>query len=169
MSDFYDTDLGVSQMSREDLNRYALAGGVIGGIGYGYASTGAVPDRHGYGFSWVNTGGTGNCGTLVMTARSREAAEYLRQGKVAMLMKEHGLEYSDADALYSATRGVQYGMEPGVLAYAVLTSDCGPAWNHFPGVGSEVWGWVNEWRMPTTELSAPRLAAVAAILGRWRA
>jgi len=168
MSSFYETDLEVSRLSLEDLNRVALAGGKVGSIGYGYARTCEIPPRHGYGFTWINTKGTGNCGTLVMTARSREAAEYLRQGKVSLLMKEYGLEYSDADALYSATRGVRYGMESRVIAYAVKTRDCGPAWDHFPAVGSGVWKWFREWKMPEMELSAPRLAAVAEILKRWR-
>ena len=168
MSSFYDTDLGVSRLGLEDLNKAALAGGRLGGIGYWYARTCEIPPRHGYGFAWVNTNGTGNCGTLVMVPRSREAAEYLRQGRVSLIMREHGLEYSDADALYSACCGVRYGMEAGVMAYAVMTRDCGPAWGHFPGVGSGVWRWFRDWRMPETDLSAPRLGAVAEILKRWR-
>lgn len=155
MGEFYDTDLGVSGMSRDDLNKIALAGGRVGGIGYGY------------GFRWIGTGGMGNCGSLVLTPRSKEAAEYLRQGKVQQIMAEHGLEYADADALYSATRGVHRGLEPAVLAYAIQTRDCRPAWNHFPGVGGGVWRWFSEWRMPDTELSAPRLSAVAEIIEKW--
>lgn len=168
MGNFYDSDLGVSGMSRDDLNQIALAGGYVGGIGYGYACRGALPrERHGYGFRWIATGGMGNCGSLVLTPRSKEAAEYLRQGKVQQIIADHGLDYADADAMYSATRGVRFGLEPMVLAYAIQTRDCRPAWDHFPGVGGGVWRWFSEWRMPETELSAPRLSAVAEILKKW--
>lgn len=101
-----------------------------------------------------------------MLPRSKEAKEYLRQGKVWQIMGEHGLEYADADALYSATRGVKRGVKPGVLAYAVQTRDCVPAWDHFP-TGEGVWKWLAEWQMPKTTLSAPRLAAVADIMKKW--
>lgn len=168
MGDFYDTDLNTSGMSRNELNKIALAGGRVGGIGYGYARRGDLPkERHGYGFRWIGTGGMGNCGTLVLTPRSKEAAEYLRQGKVQQLMEDHGLEYADADALYSATRGIHRGLEPAVLAYAVKTREFRQAWNHFPDVGGGVWRWFAEWRMPDTDLSAPRLSAVAEILKKW--
>lgn len=51
MSDLYYTDLGVSYMSRDDLNQIALAGGRVGSIGYGYACRGDLPEeRYGYGF-----------------------------------------------------------------------------------------------------------------------
>lgn len=155
-------------MSRDELDKVALAGGCVGSIGYGYTCLGSLPkERHGYGFRWIGTGGMGNYGSLVLTPRSKEAAEYLRQGKVRQIIDEYGLEYADADALYSATRGVHRGLEPAVLAYAVQTRDCRPAWDYFPGVGGGVWRWFADWRMPDTALSAPRLQAVAEILDKW--
>lgn len=168
MSEFYETDLGVSDMSRDKLNEIALAGGRVGEIDHGYACRGNLPkERHGYGFRWVGTGGMGNRGIIVLTPRSKEAAEHLRQGRVRQLMDEHGLEYTDADSLYSAARGVHRGLEPAVLAYAIQTRDCRRAWSYFPGAGGGVWRWFEEWKMPYTDLSAPRLSAVAKILGKW--
>ena len=168
MSQFKETDFGVSKMTQEELNRIALAGGEVGSIGYGYTVRGKLPEqRHGYGFAWIATGGMGNCGTLVLTPRSPWAAEYIRQGKIAMIMRDHGLDYAEADALYSATRGVQYGMEHGVLEYVIKTRDCVPAWDAFPGLGKGVWRWHAEWQMDATDLSAPRLAACAEVIKRY--
>ena len=167
MTEFQKTDRGVSEMTAAELHCIALAGGEVGSIAYGYTVRGKLPDeRHGYGFAWVATGGMGNCGTLVLTPRSPEASEYLRQGKVAAIMRDHGLDYADADALYSATKGVKYGIESGVLAYALQTRDCTPAWDAFPGLGKGVWRWHAEWQMDATDLSAPRLAACAEVVGR---
>jgi len=168
MGTYHDTDLGASALSKTELDQIALAGGKVGSIGFGYACRGELPaERHGYGFAWVNSRGMGNHGAVVLTPRSTRAAEYLRQGKVRSLMSEHGLAYSDADALYSATRGVKYGLEPEVLTYAVQTRDCRQAWAHFPGEGRGVRRWLAEWTMPETALSVPRLAAVAAVLEAW--
>ena len=167
MGQLKETDLGVTKMTAEELHRIALKGGIVGSIGYGYSLRGRLPDSlHGYGFRWVATHGMGNCGTLILVPKSPEAAEHVRQGKVAAIMREHGLDYAKADALYSAARGVQYGMEPGVIDYVLQTRDCVPAWDAFPGVGNGVWRWHAEWGMPEAGLSAPRLAACAEVLKR---
>ena len=168
MGSYYDTDLGVASLSKAELDQIALSGGRVGGIGYGYACTGTLPvERFGYGFKWTNTQGMGNYGTLILIPRSQRAAEYLRQGRVNALMADFGLEYAAADALYSAARGVQYGHESGVLAYAVETRECRAAWARFPGAGHGVRRWLAEWDMPETALSVPRLSAVAAVLAAW--
>lgn len=166
MSSFRETDLGASRLSQKELNDIALnKGGVIGGIGYGYATRGQLPtESHGYGFRWINSQGMGNYGTLILVGVSSEAREFLRQGKVARMMRDLNLDYTAADALYSAACGVRRGMEKEVLAYAAQTADCRPAWAHFPGVGKGVGKWLAEWQMPTTKLSVPRLAAVAEII-----
>ena len=168
MGTYYDTDLGVSTLSKSELDQIALNGGHVGSVGYGYACTGTLPaERFGYGFRWVNTQGMGNHGALVLVPRSAHAAEYLRQGKVGQFMADLGLGYQQADALYSATRGVKYGLEPEVLTYAVQTREYNVAWAHFPGEGHGVRRWLAEWSMPETALTVPRLAAVAAVLAAW--
>lgn len=169
MAEFKKTNLGVTRMSAEDLHRIAIRdAGVVGSIGYGHAIRGDLPEtRHGFGFAWVHTQGMGNCGTLILLARSDEAAESLRHGQVARLMRNYDLSYREAPTLYAIAKDIKYGLEDGVLSYAVATRDCEPAWQHFPGVGHGVWRWHEEWNMPTTDLSAPRLAAVAAIIEQW--
>jgi hypothetical protein len=168
VAQYYDTDLGASALSKQELDQIALAGGRIGSIGFGYACAGELPaELHGYGFKWLDTRGMGNHGYLVLTARSQRAAEYLRQGKVGQFMADLGLGYQQADALYSACRGVRHGFEQEVLAYAVETRECREAWARFPGAGRGVRRWLVEWSMPETALSVPRLAAVAEILAAW--
>ncbi len=168
MGTYHDTDLGASALSKTELDQIALAGGKVGSIGFGYACRGELPaERHGYGFAWVNSRGMGNHGAVVLTPRSTRAAEYLRQGKVRSLMSEHGLGYQQADALYSATRGVKYGLEPEVLTYAVQTREYNVAGALFPGVGQGVRGWLALCSWPDTALTVPRLAAVAAVLEAW--
>jgi len=168
MTQYYDTDLGVSTLSEQELDAIALAGGRVGGIGYGFACCGELPaESHGYGFKWIGTKGMGNHGSLVLVPRSTRAAEYLRQGRVSALMADFGLEYGEADSLYSACRGVKYGFEQEVVAYAVETREYNAAWQHFPGEGRGVRRWLGEWSMPETALTVPRLAAVEAILAAW--
>ena len=168
MGTYYDTDLGAAALSQTELDEIALAGGRVGSVGFGYACTGTLPaERFGYGFRWINTRGMGNHGSLVLVPRSQRAAEYLRQGRVRQLMADHSLGYQQADTLYSACRGVKYGQEAEVLAYAVETRDCRQAWAHFPGEGRGVRRWLSEWDMPSSALSVPRLSAVAEILAAW--
>ena len=168
MGTYYDTDMGVSALSKAELDAIALNGGRVGSVGYGFACCGELPaESHGYGFKWVDTRGMGNHGVLVLTPRSQRAAEYLRQGRVNALMADFGLEYAAADALYSAARSVQYGHESGVLAYAVETREYSAAWARFPGEGCGVRRWLSDWGMPETALSVPRISAVAAVLAAW--
>jgi len=168
MGTYYDTDMGVSALSKAELDAIALNGGRVGSVGYGFACCGELPaESHGYGFKWVDTRGMGNHGTLVLTSRSAHAAEYLRQGRVRQLMAAHDLTYAAADSLYSAARGVRHGQEAEVLAYAVATRDCRAAWQRFPGAGHGVRRWLSDWGMPETALTVPRLAAVEAVLAAW--
>lgn len=166
---FYEVDLGASCAEQAELDAIALRGGCIGSIGYGYATRGRPPeDRHGYGFRWIDTQGMGNHGSLVLVARSKRAAEYIRQGKVAQFMRDFNLNYQEADRLYSATRGVCRSLEHGVLAYCVATRDCVAAWQHAP---DSTWRsrarWESEWGMPHADMSCPRWASVCAIMSAW--
>jgi len=169
MGTFESTDFGVSQMDRDTLDRIALNGGTLGAIGYSYATNSVTPPpRHGYGFAWIDRRGMGNHGRLVLVPRSDRAAEYLRQGKVKIFMEDYDLSYQEADALYSATQGVERGLESAVLDYAIETRDCVYAWAHFPFEDHRVRVWLAEWSMPETSLSVPRIFAVAEIMRNWR-
>lgn len=166
MGDYYDTDCGASSKTKEELDIIALAGGVLGIIGYGYACQDKLPtERHGYGLRWINSQGMGNHGDLVLTAKTPHAAELLRQGKVALWMREFGLTYQEADGLYDATKRA-HGREWRVLEYAVRTRRH-PAWAAFPGCMNGVWRWFKRWNMPETKCSAERLDAVAAVIKAW--
>jgi len=157
----YETNLSVDRLTRQQLDAIALNGGKVGGIGFGYATRGALPhERYGYGFCWINTQGMGNHGVLVLVPRTQRAAEYIRQGKIRAWMHGYNLTYQEADALYSAAQGVQYGFESGVIEYALKTKEFTHAWDHFPGAGGGVWRWHEKWRMPQTDLSVWRLDAV---------
>lgn len=166
MGDFYNTDCGADRLTAEELEKIALAGGVVGGIGYGSACIGELPaERHGYGFKWINRQGMGNHGDVVLTAKSAHAAAMLRQGKVAAWMAEFGLTYQAADSLYDATKRA-HGREWQVIEYAVRTRRHA-AWATFPGCMNGVWGWFKRWNMPETTCSAGRLDAVAAVIKAW--
>lgn len=166
---FHDVDFGASCSEQAELDAIALRGGCMGSIGYGYATRGSAPeDRHGYGFRWINSQGMGNHGSLVLIPRSKRAAEFIRNGKVSQFMRDFGLDYQDADSLYSVTRGVRRGLEHGVLAYCVATRDCVAAWQHAPDSSwRERTRWEQEWRMPHSDLSCPRWDAVCAIMTAW--
>lgn len=166
MSHFHSTTFGASCADQAELDAIALRGGVVGSIGYGYTTRGETPaDRHGYGFTWIDKRGMGNHGALVLVPRSQRAAEFIRQGKVALFMRDFGLDYQTADRLYSATRGVQRGLEHDVLAYCASTLDCVEAWRHAPAA---TWRqrqkWEADWRMPHCSLSCPRWDAVLAVM-----
>lgn len=163
---FKPTTLSVSDItSKQDLDNIALLqAGVVGSIGYGAQTHGSIKDAHGYGFRWVNRKGMGNHGMLVLIAKNAEAANNLRLGRVAKIMADHGVSSTTAVALFDAAKGVKYGMEDSVIAYAIATQDRMPSWRFFPGLGKGVWRWMAEFDMPASDLSAQRLAAVAEIL-----
>jgi hypothetical protein len=164
---FEKNSFGVENMSQRQLNEIALnKGGVVGSFSYGYdLRDHDLPEAiHGYGCRWIGTQGMGNCGTLVLTAKSAQAAEYLRQGKVKAFMERYDLSYVEADNLYDATR-CSYGLEDDVIRYA-LENRHNPAWKNFPGVGRGVWNWHYDAKLPETGLSAPRLEAVDFIVSR---
>lgn len=170
MSTYYATDLGASELSQADLDTIALRGGKVGEIGYGYATRGEVADRHGYGFVWVNSKGMGNYGDLVLVARSKRAAEYLRQGKISIWMEAYGLSFQEADSLYSVARETRHGFEPAVLKYCAETRDCWAAWAAAPAMATNRSRarWERDWKMPTSgEMSIPRWEAVRDIMEKW--
>jgi hypothetical protein len=158
MASFYNTDLGLSTSTREDLNRCALErGGVWGAIGYGYAMPGALPRaRHGYTFRWIGRQGMGNSGMLVLKGTTPETRELLHQGVVKELMERFELPYSEADPLAAAVRRTQYGREQAVQEVAVQHGRNFLAWWEFDqGVGSpgrSTSGWCEKWGIPRISL-----------------
>lgn len=167
MSDFYKYCFEADEMTQPELDRIALRGGVVGGTSYSYAKPYAPAPRHGYGFRLIATRGMGNCGRLVLTAKSPRAYEYLRQGKIAQLMRDFGLEYIIASKLHDARQHIRRGYEHGVIKYIVDTCDAySVAWQYFPGHMNGVWRWHDEWNMPQCNLSAPRLQACFDIIER---
>lgn len=170
MGTYYATDLGATNMTVEQLDAIALRGGKVGEIGYGHATRGKVPDRHGYGFAWIGSRGMGNYGDLVLVARSPRAAEHLRQGKISIWMKDYGLNYQEVDSLYSIARETRHGLEPAVLKYCAETRDCWAAWAAAPAMATNRARarWERDWKMPTSgEMSIPRWEAVRDIMGKW--
>lgn len=164
MKEFYDYDFGITNLTRDELDRIAREkAGVVGEIGYGYRLAGELPERlFDYSPRWIATGGMGNHGTLILTPRSRRAAEQLRIGRVEALKRDHGIDNGLAVRIEYARRGVQYGRERRVID-CLLANLGSPAWESFPGVGRGVWRWADRWAIDPRGCSAPRLEAVAAI------
>lgn len=114
MANLYNVDLGINNLSLDQLNQIALAGGVVGGIALGFACRGQLPEaRHGYGFRWVATGGCGNQGTLVLVPKSRSAWEYLQEGRRRRVMRITGFDATMAAAVADVRGG--YAHEEAVL------------------------------------------------------
>lgn len=162
--EFYDYDFGISNLSRDELDAIAREkAGVVGEIGYGYRLAGELPERvYDYSPRWIATKGMGNHGTLILTPRSRRAAEQLRIGRVEALKRVHGIGHDLAVRIERARRGVKYGHEDRVIA-CLIENLGSPAWESFPGVGRRVWRWADRWAIDPCGCSAPRLEAVAEI------
>jgi len=158
---FFRTDLGARDLTQKDLDLIALDGGVVGSIGYGFAQPDhEIPARHGYGFRWINTKGMGNHGTLILTAKSARAAEYLRTGRIDALMGNHGIDRVLATRIEHARRGVKYGREHAVVQCVIDYAHVD--WESFPGVGGGASEWARRWHIDAP-LSMPRLEAAAKI------
>ena len=162
MPNYYDTIFGIDTMSREDFNKIALAGGVVGTTSYKVHHKNDCPaPRQGYGFCWLDFPEMGGHSDLILVAKSQEAAEYIRQGKIVIMIKDFNLSAIQADNLYSAAYGIKYGMEYEVLKYVIKTKDShAEAWDVFPESKSSVRRWFNESTMPESGLSSARLMAV---------
>ena len=164
MTPFIDFDFGISNLTRDELDTIAREkAGVVGSIALGYRLAGELPERlFDYSPRWIATRGLGNHGTLILTPRSRRAADQIRIGRVEALKRDHGIDNGLAVRIEYARRGVQYGRERRVIA-CLLANLGSPAWQHFPGVGRGVWRWADRWAIDPCGCSAPRLEAVAEI------
>ena len=72
MGTFYETDKGLSRRTSQELDTIALErGGVVGAIGYGYATRGQVGQlAGGWTAQWIATGGMPRgAGALAMLDR----------------------------------------------------------------------------------------------------
>ena len=158
---FYDTDLGVEDMSEEKLRSIALnRAGEVGSIGYGYARCGDVVNRHGWRFIWIGCKGMGNYGTLVMKPLTPENRELLREGKIRKIMSELGISHAVASVLHDCGKLYRHGYQLKVLKAALDTYE-NPCWDHYPGMGNGVSSWRDRWSLDELkELTVPRVDSV---------
>ena len=158
---YYDTDLGVEEMSEEELRSIALnRAGEVGSIGYGYARCGHVATRDGWRFIWIGTKGMGNYGSLIMKALTSENKELLREGTVRKIMAELGISHAVASVLHDCGKMYPHGYQIKVLKAALDTYE-NPCWDSYPGMGNGVNAWRNRWDLDELEeLTVPRIDSV---------
>lgn len=168
MSNFYETDKGVSGMTAQELDRIALdRAGVVGSIGYGYAVPGEVGELPGgWTARWVNTQGMGNYGTLVLVPVTDRARAIAREGKIRAFERA-GLSRSQAVRLYRARARYKFELV-GLLADVLNNPGQVRAMLAHPGTygfGSGRSEWLRSWGAvfgpDGLGLSAPREAALA--------
>lgn len=175
MTSFHAATPANTQYERAELDDAALACRPLSSIGYGYADRSETPaPQHGWRFSWVATGGMGNCGALVLLPTDRRTWALAREGRILRSMRELDISRSSAEALDKATRGVQYGAELRVLRCVLLLAKC-PLWvlDRAPRVGAGIGSWRTrtcEWLRYSDQpydalasLSCPRVGAAVEI------
>lgn len=165
---FYETDLGVSSMTAQELDAIALErGGRVGSIGYGFATRGQVGRlAGGWTAGWVGTKGMGNHGTLVLIPTDARTRAVAREGKIRAYMRA-GLTRAQAERLHRAK--VRYKSElAGVLARVLACKGQTIAMLKHPGTygpGSGRGDWWRAWGAAFGPeglgLSAPREAELA--------
>ena len=160
MASFYDYE--VKQFSLSELDSIALSGGVVTRIAEGYARRADQKDQHDWSFRWINTRGEGNRGTLVLRPLSARSRAVAREGFVAMVQRLAGIERQEALKYVSASSGVQYAREAGVIR-AVFALKSSPAWEFFNL--SSVRRWAEEWKLDELrDLSVLRMMSVRAVV-----
>ena len=163
MGQFYETTCGYDGMTVDELDRVALEkGGVLGGIGYGYATLGNIEPKGDWSAQWVNRQGMGNHGTLVLVPLSPRTRALRRRGIIQKWM-EAGLTKEQAEKLYHLR--VSYKFELVKTLVEVLTDEgqrrayLAHPGNFGPGSGRREW--CERWDVVlTTKLSAPREVAL---------
>ena len=157
MSKFQETDLGVSLMSREELDAIALKGGVVGNFGGGYYKWPTkIPHRHGYKFKVVGTHQCGNRGWLVLLPGCRRTHVLLREGRINWLKDEFEVT-SVVAGILANNMNHSFCHEKDVIQTAIDTWDS-PAWDFFNP--DRVRHWAEEWRWGPLGMSVPRFLAV---------
>jgi hypothetical protein len=171
MTDFYETDFGVSAMSADELDHIARCGGVVGSIGGGYATTARIGQlAGGWTARWVATRGHGNEGTLVLVPTDPRTRAIAREGRLARWQRA-GLTRTQAERL-DALYGTPYRDELVGRLADVLRNDAQRrallAHPRAYGPGSGRSDWVRAWGPvfgpDGLGLSAPREAALAAMV-----
>lgn len=101
-------------LSEKELNVIALNGGRVCQIDPDDFKQGdSYIYHHGYGVKAVSI--DDDHSILVLTAKSKLANEYLRQGRINYLMETYELEYYQADTLFSIASEIKGGMNRLVL------------------------------------------------------
>lgn len=168
MTNFYETDKGVSNMTAAELDQIALEkGGVVGSIGYGYAVPGEVGELPGgWSARWVDSRGMGNHGTLILMPVTDRARAIAREGKIRAFQNA-GLSRVQAERLYRARARYKHELA-GVLADILDNPAQVRAMLAHPrsyGFGSGRTEWLRSWGAvfgpEGLGLSAPREAALA--------
>src|SRR5690606_38645304 len=168
---FYETDMGLSRMTAQALDAIALErGGVVGSIGYGYATRGQVGQlAGGWAGNWIATGGMGNCGTLTLVPTDARTRAVAREGKVRAYMRA-GMTRAQAERLHRAKARYKFELEP-ILASVLACKDKTRAMlahpgSYGPGSGRGDWhrAWGATFGPDGLGLSAPREAELAAMV-----
>lgn len=162
---------GAKYMAPEELDWHAVRrAGVLGSMTSGSQwdlRENEIPERHGYRFVWICTGGESGAGTLVMTGTTPRTRELIRQGKVRSLQRNYGLSFAEAEALVSAQRGLRFAHEDRVLRFVLdHLRAYAPAWRAFPTSMRDVKAWRRRWAVPSPGLSVPRLFTAGTIARR---
>lgn len=168
MNNFYETDKGLSKMTAQELDAIALErGGVVGSIGFGYATCGEVGELPGgWTARWIDTRGMGNYGTLVLVPLTARARAVAREGKVRAFMHA-GLSRTQAERLHRAKARYKHELV-GILADILDNPGMIRAMLAHPGTfgfGSGRSEWLRAWGdvfgPEGLGLSAPREAELA--------
>ena len=168
----YEVDGGFSSATTEELNRIALErAGHLVSIGYGYATRGKIETRvDGWSAKWINRGGMGNHGSLVLAGTTPLTRAIRREGTVREWMRA-GLSREQAERLYFAP--IPYRHELVETLHRVLSDKwmtrafLSHPGNYGSGSGRtewcRAWAGVNGFGETKGELSltAPREAALA--------
>jgi hypothetical protein len=168
MGTFYETDLGLSSMTSQELDAIALErAGIVGSIGYGYATCGEVGQlAGGWTAQWIACGGMGNCGTLVLVPQDVRTRAIAREGKVRAFMNE-GLTREQAERLHHSNLRYKFELA-GTLARVLACKAQTLAFLAHPGkygYGSGRSKWHDAWGSVLSPevlgLSAPREVVLA--------
>lgn len=161
---FYQVDGGFSRLSTAELDAVALSCDPLCCIGYGYASRGSIETRpDGWSARWINTGGMGNHGRLVLVGTTTRTRALVRQGKLRFF-QQAGLTSEQAHRVYWADAGYKFELLPILVAVLADAAQMKAFLSHpgSYGPGSGRREWYERWS-PLSEigLSAPREAELA--------
>ncbi len=170
MGQFQDVDFNVASKTVAELDHIALEdGGVVGSIGGGFACRKEPPVMLAGGWSarWINKGGVGNQGVMILVPTTSRTRTIHREGRIRRFMAA-GLTYTEAESLYHAD--ARYKEElVGAVVWVLMDRSRVMAMMAHPGMcgpGSGRTHWQDAWGEPIfgkdgLKLSAPREAELA--------